>query len=341
MESMNEPIGLTVLTGFLGSGKSTLVRRLLQHPDLADTAVIVNEFGEVGIDHALVAESKEDVVLMSSGCLCCTVRGDLLKTLSQLHRRRQRGEVPRFRRVLIETTGLADPAPILQTLMANPNVVDRYPLQAVITAVDAVNGWSTLDRHDEAMKQAAVADTLLLTKTDIADAEAAVALTRRLKDLNPAAPAHVVIQGEIDPALIFRAGPYELGGKSGEVQAWLGAEAYDGGEPNHDHDVNRHDAEIGSFCLIFEEPFDWERLARWFELLTVYRGADLLRVKGLINVKGEPGPVVIHAVQHVFHPPATLAAWPDDDRRSRVVFITRNLGRERIEQTLAAVDVPA
>ncbi len=340
MESMSEPIGLTVLTGFLGSGKSTLVRRLLRHPDLADTAVIVNEFGEVGIDHALVAASKEDVVLMSSGCLCCTVRGDLLKTLTQLHRRRQRGEVPSFRRVLVETTGLADPAPILQTLMANPNVVDRYPLQAVITAVDAFNGGSTLDRHDEAMKQAAVADTLLLTKTDIADADAAAALTRRLKTLNPAAPIHVVVQGEIDPALIFRSGPYELAGKIGQVKAWLNAEAYDD-EHDHEHDVNRHDAEIGSFCLTFEQPFDWDRLGRWFELLTAYRGADLLRVKGLINVTGERGPVVIHAVQHVFHPPTTLASWPDDDRRSRVVFITRNLGRERIEKTLSAADATA
>ena len=340
MESISDPIGLTVLTGFLGSGKSTLVRRLLQRPELADTAVIVNEFGEVGIDHALVAESKEDVVLMSSGCLCCTVRGDLLKTLTQLHRRRRRGEVPPFRRILIETTGLADPAPILQTLMSNPNVVDRYPLQAVITAVDAVNGWSTLDEHDEAMKQAAVADTLILTKTDIADAEGVGALTRRLKHLNPAAPIHVVVQGEINPALVFRAGPYGADGKIGQVKAWLGAEAYSDDDHGHDHDVNRHDAEIGSFCLSFEEPFDWERLARWFELLTVYRGADLLRVKGLINVRGERGPVVIHAVQHIFHPPATLAAWPDDDRRSRVVFITRNLSRERIERTLAAVDAP-
>ena len=335
---------ISVLTGFLGSGKSTVIGRLLGHPAMDEAAVIVNEFGEVGIDHALLARSSEDTVLMNSGCLCCTIRGDLVVTLRELFLRRVRREVPAFKRVLIETTGLADPAPILHTLMSDPLVLEHFRLDGVIAAVDAVNGVRTLDRHAESVKQAAVADRLLLTKTDLADGSATAAVRARLAALNPAAAIHPVVFGEIEPAKLFGAGLYDPATKTADVRRWLNEEAYAAAAGGHDraepHDVNRHDAEIAAFCLYFDQPFDWETLVYWLELLAAYRGENLLRVKGLFNVIDLEKPVVIHGVQHIFHPPAVIDAWPDDDRRSRAVFITRNLARETIERTLAGVSQP-
>lgn len=373
-EQIDRRIPVSVITGFLGAGKSTLLNRLLRHPDMGETAVIVNEFGEIGLDHALIASSKEDTILLSSGCLCCTVRGDLVNTFRDLTQKRDAGEIKPFKRVVIETTGLADPAPVLHTLMSDPVVAERCRLESVVTLVDAVNGGGTLDHHTEAVKQAAVADRLVLTKVDLAEQKAVQQLRHRLQHLNPGAPVFTAIAGDIAPNQLFNAGLYDPRTKTFDVQNWLRAEAYgddhhhhdhehddhhhdhdhdhghghhDHGHGHHDHehfhtaegklDVNRHDASITSFCLTFDEPFEWNTLATWLDLLAAYRGDNLLRVKGLVNVTGVDRPVVIHGVQHLFHPPATIPAWPDDSRQSRIVFITRDLNREVIEQTLKAL----
>jgi G3E family GTPase len=333
----DEPLPVSVLTGFLGSGKTTVLRHLLGHPAMDETAVVVNEFGEVGLDHLLVETADEDTVLLNSGCLCCTVRGDLIDTLRRLFKRRVQREVPAFRRLVIETTGLADPAPILHTLMNDPMLVTRFRLDGVIATVDAVNGERTLDRHPEAVKQAAVADRLLVTKTDLAARPAAEALAARLSALNPAAPVHQVIQGAIAPERLFNAGLYDPESKSPDVRRWLKAEAYEArgdGDHGHGHDVNRHDDRIRAFVVTAERPLDWDRLNGWVEMLVACYGADILRLKGILNIADMDRPMVVHAVQHVFHPPALLETWPDGDRSSRLVFITRDLDRETIQRSL-------
>jgi G3E family GTPase len=357
-----ERIPVTVLTGFLGSGKTTLLNKLLRRPELADTAVIINEFGEIGLDHLLVEKSTEDgMVTLNSGCLCCTVRGDLVRTMSELFLKRAKGEVNAFKRMVVETTGLADPAPILHTLMTDPLLATRYRLDGVVTTVDAVNGTSTLDNHEEAVKQAAVADRLLLTKVDIADAPKLEDLKHRLQHLNPGASAISISDGEIDPNAILNAGLYNPDTKTADVKRWLHEEAYEGshdhGHHHHGHDhghdhghehehghgeqdphnVNRHDDRIKAFCMTFDEPMSWATVAAAFDALVTYRGPDLLRMKGILNVKDTDKPVVIHGVQHVFHPPATLEAWPEgDDRKSRVVFITRDIGESTIRKVFAS-----
>ena len=350
-----EPLAVSVLTGFLGSGKTTLLRHLLDHPAMEETAVIVNEFGEIGLDHLLVEQASEDTVLLNSGCLCCTVRGDLVAGMRDLFRRRLKREVPPFKRLVIETTGLADPAPILQTLMTDPLLSNRFRLDGVITTVDAVNGAATLDSQQESVKQAAVADRILLTKSDIAADKQRQDLTQRLQGLNPAAPIYETVHGAIDPAMLFNAGLYDPEKKSPDVQAWLKAEAYAAaedashghhhhdhdhdhghGHAAHHHDVNRHDASIRAFCLTYDKPLDWDRFNSWIEMLITLYGGNILRIKGLLNVDAVEQPIVIHGVQHVFHPPVRLEAWPDEDRRSRIVFIVRDLKPEMFEHTLKA-----
>jgi G3E family GTPase len=334
---------VSVLTGFLGSGKTTLLSHLVRHPGMANTAVIINEFGEIGLDHLLVAKSSENTILLNSGCLCCTVRGDLIDTLRDLFLKRVRGEIPEFDRVVIETTGLADPAPVLHTLMNDPLIAARFRLDGVISTVDAVNGADQLNRHDESVKQAAVADRIVLTKTDIASPEMIEDLESRLKALNPAAPVLRAVQGRIDPAGLFDAGLYNPATKSPDVERWLRAEAYEGdghdhdhghhdhGHHHHEHDRNRHDDHITAFCMTIDEPLEWDAFATWIETLITLRGPDLLRIKGILNVRESDAPVVVHGVQHVFHPPVRLEAWPSDDHRSRIVFITRDVSRETIE----------
>jgi len=336
------PIPVTVLTGFLGAGKTTLLNKLLRHPDLTDTAVLINEFGEIGLDHLLVERLDGDTVLLNAGCLCCTVRGDLVRALRDLAVRVEQGHT--IRRVVVETTGLADPAPILQTLMGDPLVLYRYRLDGVVTLVDAATGMATLDSQMEAVKQAAVADRLVLTKTDLATPEQVSALWSRLRALNPGAPLLNALHGEIAPAELLDCGLYDATRKHPEVKRWLDAEAYaaahdhhDHGHHGHHHDPSRHDARIHSFCLTFEEPLPWDGISTWLEVLTMTRGENVLRVKGILNLIGQDRPVAIHGVQHLFHPPVRLEAWPEGDRRhSRLVFILRDLDRATVEKGLRA-----
>ena len=339
-------IPVTLLTGFLGSGKTTVLNHVLKQPDMAASAVIVNEFGEIGLDHLLVERSSEDVVLLNSGCLCCTVRGDIVDTLTNLFVDRVKGKVPHFTRVAIETTGLADPAPILHTLMTDPIVAARYMLDGVVTTVDAVNGARTLDKQPEAVKQAAVADRLLLTKTDLADSAARQEIEARLKALNPSATIVPVAQGAVDPARLFNIGFYDPATKSVDVRRWLRDEAFESGhahEDEHRHpDVNRHDDRIRAFCIIRERPISWAALSAWLDGLATMRGDNLLRLKAIVALSDRPDqPVVLHGVQHLFHPPVLLPEWPSEDHRTRMVFITRDLPREAIETTLAVFEEAA
>jgi G3E family GTPase len=338
-----ERLPVSVITGFLGSGKTTLLRNLLRQPDMADTAVVINEFGEVGLDHLLVEEAREDTILMSSGCLCCSIRGDLIDTLRRLYKRRERGEVPSFRRLVIETTGLADPAPILQTLIGDPLLAAFYRLDGVVATVDAVNGMDQLDRQFESVKQAAVADRLVLTKTDLAGPEQRVALEARLRALNPAAPLLRVAHGVVAAEQLFNAGLYNPAEKSPDVARWLKEEAYAQQEADHHHhqhdhdhppDVNRHDDHIRAFCLTHDRPIAWDKFVNWIEMLIAVRGADLLRIKGILDVAGSDAPIAVHGIQHLFHPPAALPGWGGAARRSRLVFITRDLERAWLERSM-------
>jgi G3E family GTPase len=334
-------IPVTLLTGFLGSGKTTVLNHVLKQPDMAATAVIVNEFGEIGLDHLLVERSSEDVVLLNSGCLCCTVRSDIVDTLTNLFVDRVKGKIPYFTRVAIETTGLADPAPILHTLMTDPIVAARYMLDGVVTTVDAVNGAGTLDKEPEAVKQAAVADRLLLTKTDLTDSAARQEIEGRLRRLNPSATIVPVAQGVVDSARLFNIGFYDPATKSVDVRRWLRDESFETGHAHeHEHiDINRHDDRIRAFCIIRERPISWAALSAWLDGLATVRGEDLLRLKAIVALSDRPDqPILLHGVQHLFHPPVLLPEWPSEDHRTRMVFITRDLPREAIEATLAAFE---
>jgi G3E family GTPase len=338
----DDRLPVMLLTGFLGSGKTTLLNGWLRSPELCNAAVIVNEFGEVGIDHALIASSNDNTIELSTGCLCCMVRGDLVDTLRELTVKRANGEVRAFDRLVIETTGLADPAPVIQALMTFP-VAMRYRLRQVVTTVDAVQGLATLDRHPEAIKQAAVADDIILTKTDLGEAPEAV--MTRLRKLNPGARFHRSSPGATPgPSDIETTDIYDPATKGDDVMRWLNAEAYEqnaangaGAHAHHHHDVNRHSADIGSFCLTFDAPLAWDHVANWLDALVVAHGDDLLRVKGILDIEGRAQPIVVQAVQRLFHPPVMLPQWPAGERKSRVVFITRGLSRDFVAAVLDAV----
>ncbi len=333
---------VSVITGFLGSGKTTLLNYLLSHPDMEQTAVLINEFGDVGLDHLLVKELDEDVVLLKSGCICCTVQGELVDGLKELYMKRLAGTIPAFRRVVIETTGLADPLSIISCLMRDPLFKHVYRLDGLITTVDAVYGDGQLNDHEEAVNQAAVADRLLITKMDLADAPATDRLRQRLQALNPGATVIPALFGKVEPGVLFDTGLFDAATKSLHVQRWLNDAAYraDMHEQQthmHDHghaDVNRHDEHISTFCLTIDEPIAWHAFKQWYEDLAQKRGDHVLRVKGVVNIQGEDQPFAIQCVRSTQHAPARLPAWPDNDRRSKIVFITRDLAREEIEQSL-------
>jgi G3E family GTPase len=328
---------VSVITGFLGSGKTTLLNRLLRHPGMGDSAVIINEFGEVALDHLLVESIEGEVAVLSSGCVCCTLRSDLEQTLRDLLSRRDRGEIPAFSRILVETTGLADPAPIIQLMLNNPLVSHFVRLDTVVTTVDAVNGLRHIGEHTEAIKQAALADRLLLTKTDLATPEAIEDLQRRLVALNPGAAQDVVIDGEIAPEALFGAALFDPSRKTVDARRWINEEAYQspphhhGDHEHHDHDHDHHHHGIHAFCLTSDQPLSWQAFSAWLGRLRSGAGDDLLRVKGILNLIGESAPVVVHGVHHIFHPPVVLDAWPDSDHRSRIVFIARGIERTELE----------
>ncbi len=332
MGQMPEVTPVTVITGFLGSGKTTLLNALLRDPALRDTAVLVNEFGAVGIDHLLVeALEDEDVVLLNAGCLCCTIRDDLVGCLSSLHEKRAQGTVPAFRRVVIETTGLADPAPILHTLLGHEAVRGRYSVEGILTTVDAVNGARQLTEHPESVKQAAVADRLVVTKGDIAEAGAVEALRARLAAINPGAAIIEAAHGEVAAQHLLDSGVFDLTGKSADVARWLG-EAGAADDGLHGHDTSRHDDRISTFSLHAEAPIEIHRFVAWVEGLLEAHGDRLLRLKGILDAAGSEAPIVVHGVQHIFHPLARLPHWPDGERRSRIVVIARDLDPGPVEE---------
>lgn len=347
-------IPLSLLTGFLGSGKTTLLNQLVRDPTMRKTLVIINEFGTIGIDHDLVSasEEREVVVEMSSGCLCCTIRGDLVRTLRDAPWRFARDGVCWFDRVLIETTGLADPIPILHTALMDERIAQLYRLDSVITTVDAATALATLDAQDESVRQIAVADRLVLTKTDLVAPTDIAAVEARVRTINPAAPLLPAIKGAIDPSALFDAGVYDPATRGEQVLVWLNVEDYAGAHHHHHHhhhhhgedhhhdghhdhnDINRHDDHIHAICLTFDQPLRGEAFERWIEVLTLFAGPQILRIKGILNLAEFDRPAVIHGVQHIFHPPVLLDAWPSDDRRSRIIFITRDIEEATLRQTL-------
>jgi len=307
---------VAAVTGFLGSGKTTLIRSLLNTREGANTAVVVNEYGEIGIDDALLRSSSDAVVLLGNGCLCCNMRTDLQETLRGLLADRVRGAVPSFERVVIETSGLADPGPILQTFATDRALGREFYLQALVAVVDAVSGVANLEGMPEARKQVALADRIVVTKSDIADAAATEQLIARLSALNPA-PVGIANGGEIEPGFLIE-------------ESDPARRSFDLGEPAHTHG-------LCSFSLFFEGRLSWPGFAQAMHVLTALRGPDLLRVKGFVAVEECRGPLVVHFVQHVAHPPVELEDWPDEDRRTRLVFVTRGLGREAVVKLFSGV----
>ncbi|MES2564119.1 MAG: GTP-binding protein [Pseudomonadota bacterium] len=328
-------IPVTVITGFLGSGKTTLLGQLLRDPAMSRTAVIINELGAIGLDHELIEISDESFIRLSNGCVCCNVRGDLMLTLCDLAARRVAGTVPPFERVVIETTGLADPAPILHALMTDDAVNEVYALDGVIVTVDAVTGLATLEHHHESLRQAAVADRIVLTKTDVPEAKVA-ALVKSLAQLNPGALLLKAVHGKITHSALFDCGAYRVASKPPEVEKWLAHEAV---AAAHSHTLHRHHDEIVSFCIVRDEPVHAVTLALFLSALAENCGADLLRMKGIVQVVEQPdGPAVIHGVQHVYHAPVWLARWPSHDKRTRMVFIGTRIRESWVRSLLDLLD---
>jgi len=343
-ENSHNHLPISMITGFLGSGKTTLLNQLLHQAEMQHTLVIVNEFGEIGIDHLLVKATTEEMMLLEGGCVCCSVRTDLVTTLEEAFHKRERQEIE-FKQILVETTGLADPAPILRTLIDDPFISAHYRLETLLTTVDALYGEQQLDEYDESVKQAALAHHLILTKIDLVDVATLQALKQRLQSFNPTATIHEVNfqQDTLNAAKLFKTAHYNNQTEQLDVARWLNAETYiqhqqeTPDDPDHVHDEHqphRHDRYIKTFCIEHSEPLHWLTLERWIQQLTRLRGKDLLRVKGIAYTYETDLPVIIQGVQHVFQPPTTLDAWPSDERRSQIVFITRNIEKTIVERLL-------
>ncbi len=330
MNQINQ-IPVTVITGFLGSGKTTLLSSILKKKEMQKTAVIINEFGEIGLDHALIEHTDENIVELQSGCICCTIQGDLNKTLIDLFDKMMNGKVSSFNRILIETTGLANPVPIIHTLMNSIELIRIYSLDGVITVVDSINGEKTLDLHEESLKQLALAEKIILSKTDIVDKDEIKSLVFRIKEINPVSQIIFSKFGNIPLEEIFGLGAYDPYKKSSVVKKWLAAEKYKDQKHHHHHDVNRHNENIRAFSMMSENPVNMIAFSFFRDMITAALGANLLRMKGIVNIAGEERPAVIHGVQHIFHPVQWLETWPDNDRRTKLVFITQNIKKEQIE----------
>ena len=357
MSAYSDLIPVNVLTGALGSGKTTLLKALMRAPRLAGTMVLVNELGEVGIDHHLVEHASESTLLLENGCLCCAMRDDLKTALKDLHSRRACGGIPYYERIVVETTGIADPVPIAYTLLAEPVLQHHYRLGNVVTVVDAVNAPAQLDRFEESVRQVALADRLVLSKLDLAGAGALDALRLRLAALNPTAPVLAMDSSDLDPIDLLVTDVYDRRSKSREVERWMrstreamtaddGPTGHAGPHPVGDgsHPAGGHGAHptsIAACCFTFEATLDWTAFGVWMSMLLHRHGDRVLRMKGLLNVAGVPGPVLVNGVQHLVHPPAHLDGWPDEDRRSRMVVISNGLGREEIERSLHAFNAIA
>jgi G3E family GTPase len=326
------PIPILVVSGFLGSGKTTLLRNLLIAPEAGEIAVIVNEFGEVGIDHHLVRKTDVRTTLLRNGCVCCSMRDDLSEALRHLLSQRERGTIPRFGRVVIETTGLADPAPILHTIVAEPVLRNHFRVERVVTTIDAIAGASNLESYGEALRQVAAADHVIVTKQDLTTPEVAEDLKAKLRSINPTATFVDASFGSIDFApLLARESQHSeglgrLGGDPFKVDGDLVAPA----------SVHAMSDRVASRCLNFERPLNWQMFGIWLTMLLHRHGDRVLRLKGLLNVGAGQGPLLVEGVQHVIHVPRHLREWPDEDRRSRIVFIARDLDLTQVEASLGA-----
>ena len=324
-------IPVTILTGFLGSGKTTILSRLVRDPDFVDTAIIVNEFGEVGIDHTLLEASEETIIDLSCGCICCTIRGDLMSTLTDLYDRRAAGTLRPFQRVVIETTGLADPAPIIHTIMQEPTIFRSFRLARIVTVLDAANGMSTLHDYPEAVKQVAVAAGLLLTKVDLVEDPGVLQkFMAQLQKINPRAPRTTCPHGSVSPSFLFSGGVYDPDEKGADALEWLS-----GSDPlSHDNKLgtHRHNADISTFVIRRKSPVSRGALSGFMQMLAEQKGEELLRLKGLVKLKDDPTkPALVHGVQHVVHPVTRLDHWPQTSDTTKLVFIVRNIEKDWIE----------
>jgi len=346
----NQPVPVSIITGFLGSGKTTLLNRMLQGEGLANSLVIINEFGEIGIDHLLVSTPNENMRLLSNGCLCCEVRGDLVETLADAARQRAAGSIPAFDRVIVETTGLADPVPLVQTVVSDRDVSPSYRLDSVITMVDAVNALSQIDQQPESVKQIAVSDLLLISKSDIAVAGQVESVKERVRGINGSVEVFEVKHGDVDPRLLFGRGAVSEETSASRLERWLGHAAtctldhheHCGHEHRHDREneraAARHDDRVQTFSIVLDTPATMRSFTVWLTMLASFRGVNLLRVKGIVNVEGRP--LVINAVQSILHEPIELKHWPSEDYRTRIVFIVRELDRGDLEKTVESLLQP-